>query len=403
MYAIDQFVLRGGHAIVFVDPYSELSGQQSPGQFNVEDKASSDLKPLFTAWGVDYDPSKVVTDAELAQQVQFAVGGIPRVVDYVAWMRMTPANFNLSDPAVGNLQLLNIATAGALKAHMGATTTFVPLISSSSNAMLMDGIQIRVTQNPQDLIRRFQATGEKFTIAARVSGPVKTAFPNGAPPAAPPAPAPGADADAAKPPATPLPAQIKDATDINVILVSDSDLVDDRFWVQFQNMLGQRLAIPTADNGAMVQNFVENMMGSNGLISLRTRERNAHPFVVVEQIRRDAEGRFRAQEEALQQKVTQTEASLRALQGQGGPEGTSPTGAPVLSQEQQTQIDRFRRDLVETRTTLRQVQANLRQNVENLGNLLAFLNIALVPLILSAAAIAMAFVRSRRRARAKGI
>jgi ABC-type uncharacterized transport system involved in gliding motility auxiliary subunit len=318
-------------------------------------------------------------------------------------MRMTPENFNLSDPAVGNLQLLNIATAGALKAHMGATTKFVPLISSSSNAMLMDGIQIRVTQNPQDLIRRFQATGEKFTIAARVSGPVKTAFPNGAPPAAPPAPAPGADADAPKPATTPLPAQIKDANDINVILVSDSDLVDDRFWVQIQNMLGQRLAIPTADNGAMVQNFVENMMGSNGLISLRTRERNAHPFVVVEQIRRDAEGRFRAQEEALQQKVTQTEASLRALQGQGGPEGTSPTGAPVLSQEQQTQIDKFRRDLVETRTSLRQVQANLRQNVENLGNVLAFLNIALVPLILSAAAIAMAFIRSRRRARAKGI
>jgi ABC-type uncharacterized transport system involved in gliding motility auxiliary subunit len=403
MYAIDQFVLRGGHAIIFVDPFSELSGQQNPGQFNIEDKSSSDLKPLFAAWGVDYDASKVVTDAQLAQQVQFGGGGVPRVVDYIAWMRMTPENFNLSDPAVGNLQLLNIASAGALKAHMGATTKFVPLITSSSNAMLMDAIQIRVTQNPQDLIRRFQATGEKFTIAARVSGPVKTAYPEGPPKAAPTPPLPGADADAPKPPTPLLPAQIKDASDINLILVSDSDLVDDRFWVQIQNVLGQRVAIPTADNGAMVQNFVENMMGSNGLISLRTRERNAHPFTVVEAIRRDADSRFRAQEEALQQKVTQTQASLRALQGQGGPEGTTPQGAPVLSKEQQTQIDKFRRDLVETRTSLRQVQANLRRDVENLGNLLAFLNIALVPLILSAAAIAMAFIKNRRRARAKGM
>jgi ABC-type uncharacterized transport system involved in gliding motility auxiliary subunit len=213
---------------------------------------------------------------------------------------------------------------------------------------------------------------------------------------------PGSDADA-KPKTTPLPAQIKDASDINVILVADSDMVDDRFWVQVQNVLGQRVAIPTADNGAMVQNFVENMMGSNGLISLRTRERNARPFIVVQQIRRDAESRYRAQEEALQQKVTATETSLRALQGQGGPEGTAPSGTPVLSQQQQAQIDKLRRDLVETRTGLRQVQANLRQDVESLGNVLAFLNIALVPLMLSVAAIAVAFVRSRRRARAKGI
>ena len=402
MYAIDQFVLRGGHAIIFVDPYSEISGSSSPGQLDVGDKTSSDLKPLFAAWGVDYDPSKVLVDAELAQQVQFGGGGAPQVISYIPWLRMMPENFNTGDPATGNLQLLNIATAGALKAHMGATTKFTPLLTSSTNAMLMDGIQIRVTRNPQDLIRRFESTGEKFNIAARISGPVKSAYPNGAPAASPKPPEPG-NPDAPKPDTTPLPAQVKDASDINVILVADSDLVDDKFWVQVQNMLGQRVAIPTADNGAMVQNFVENMMGSNDLISLRTRERNARPFTVVEQIRRDAEGRFLAQERALQDKVTQTEASLRALQGQGGPEGTAPQGTPVLSKEQQTQIDKFRRDLVETRTSLRQVQANLRRDVENLGNLLAFLNIAAVPILLSIAAVAVAVLRSRRRARARGI
>ena len=401
-YAIDQFVMRGGHAIIFVDPYSEIAGQQTPpGSLDVGDKSSSDLKPLFAAWGVDYDPTKVVTDAQLAQQVQVGgAGGVPQVVDYVAWMRMTPDTFNLNDPVTGNLQLLNIASAGALKAHQGATTKFTPLISSSSNAMLMDAMQIRFTQRPQDLIRRFQATGERFTVAARVTGPAKTAFPNG-PPKETKETTPAADSKDK----TPLPDEIKESPDINVILVADSDLIDDRFWVQIQNLLGQQIAIPTSDNGALVQNLVENMMGSNDLISLRTRERNSRPFTVVEQIRRDAESRFLAQEQALQEKVTQTEASLRALQGQGGDPAANPQGqgAPVLSQAQQQQIDRFRRDLVETRASLRQVQANLRRDVENLGNLLAFLNIALVPLILSAAAIGIAFVRSRRRAHAKGM
>ena len=315
---------------------------------------------------------------------------------------MTPASFNAQDPVTGNLQQLNIATAGALKHHQGSTTTFTPLLQSSSTAALIDTIQIRVTQRPQDLLRRFEPTGERFAIAARVSGPVKTAFPNGAPPPTPPSVPPGADPPPAPPPATPLPEQVKEASDVNVIVVADTDLLDDRFWVNVQNLLGQRVAIPTADNGAMVQNFVENMMGSNDLISLRTRERPTRPFVLVDNIRRQAESQFLEQERALQDRVTQTEASLRALQGQGGGD-EGPTGTPVLSAEQQKQIDQFRQDLIQARQGLRQVQANLRRDVENLGTALAVFNIALVPVLVSAAAIGLAVLRNRRRSRARGM
>jgi len=401
-YAIDQFVMKGGHAIVFVDPLSEASNQQGAPGGEPSDKISSNLPALLAAWGVDYDPAKVVTDADLAQPVQVGGGpnGQPRVIDYIAWLRMTPANFNTSDPITANLQVVNIATAGALKAHQGATTKFLPLLTSSDNAAMLDALQVRVVQDPSDLLRRFEPTGAKFVLGARISGPAKTAFPNG-PPAA--APKPAAEPDAPpKPDVGPLPAQVKDAKDINVVVFADSDLFDDRFWVQVQNVLGQHIAVPSADNGALVMNAVENMMGSNDLISLRTRERSARPFILVDQIRRDAEGRFLAEEQALQQKVTATEASLRQLQGQNG-QTQNAAGAPVLSREQQTQIDKFRRDLVETRASLRQVQANLRQNVEDLGTVLAFLNIALVPILIGAAAIGLSFLRSRRRARARGL
>jgi gliding motility-associatede transport system auxiliary component len=402
MYAIDQFVLRGGHAIVFVDPLSEILNQQGPNQVDSGERTTSNLPPLFTAWGIDYDPSKIVGDAELAQQVQVAGPGGPQVTGYLAWMRMTPASFNAGDPVTGNLQQLNIATAGALKHHEGSTTNLTPLLQSSSTAALIDTIQIRVTQRPQDLLRSFEPTGERFNIAARVSGPVKTAFPNGAPPPTPPSVPPGATPPPPEPPATPLPEQVKEASDINVIVVADTDLLDDRFWVNVQNLLGQRIAVPTADNGAMVQNFVENMMGSNDLISLRTRERPTRPFVLVDNIRRQAESQFLAEERALQDRVTQTEASLRALQGQGGSD-ENPTGTPVLSAEQQKQIDQFRQDLIQSRQSLRQVQANLRRDVENLGTALAVLNIALVPVLVSAAAIGLAVLRNRRRSRARGM
>ncbi len=395
-YAVDQFVLRGGHAIVFVDPLSESSVQQGPGIQDQGDKSSSTLGPLMTAWGVDFDPGKVVGDADLAQPVQLnGQNGQPQVLDYLVWLRLTPDNFNTTDPVTANLQMINMASAGALKQHPGATTKFLPLLTSSSMAGLMDSLQVRVTQNPSDLLRRFEPTGAKYVLGARISGPAKTAFPNGAPAAK------SADATATDTPkdAGPLPPQIRDSKNINVLVFADSDMLDDRFWVQVQNVLGQRVAVPSADNGALVMNAVENMMGSNDLISLRTRERSTRPFLVVDRIRRDAETRFLAEEQQLQQKVTATEASLRQLQGQNQ---QSQTGAPVLSKDQQAQIDKFRRDLVQSRSSLRQVQANLRQNVERLGTVLAFLNIALVPMLIGFAAIMVSLVRSRRRARARG-
>jgi ABC-type uncharacterized transport system involved in gliding motility auxiliary subunit len=394
LYAIDQFVLRGGHAIVFVDPLSEASNQQGPGGLpGQSEKMTSTLGPVLGAWGVDFDSTKVIGDAELAQPVQS--GG--RVISYIAWLRLTPANFNTTDPITSSLQQLNFASAGALKVKKDATTKFQPLITTSSTAAPLDSMQVRLVQNPADLLRRFESTGEKFVLAARVSGPAKTAYPNGAP--KPPAPPPSAD----KPPApAPLPEQVKEAKDINVVLVSDSDLLDDRFWVQTSNLLGQRIAVPTADNGALVLNAVENMMGSNDLISLRTRERSERPFVRVEQIRREAEGKFLAQEQVLQEKVNTTQANLRALQGQSG-ENQNNAGPPVLTKEQQAQIDKFRRDLVESRASLRGVQANLRRDVENLGTVLAFLNIALMPIMIATAAIGLALLRKRRRARARGL
>src|SRR5205807_333949 len=228
--------------------------------------------------------TKIVGDADLAQPVQVnGANGQPQVLDYIAWLRLTQDNFNRTAPVTANLQMINIASAGALKQHQGAATKFLPLLSTSSMA----------------------------------------------------------------------------------------DMLDDRFWVQVQNVLGQRVAVPSADNGALVMNAVENMMGSNDLISLRTRERSARPFLVVDRIRRDAESRFLKEEQALQQKVTATEASLRSVQTQNQ---QSQGGPPVLTKDQQAQIEKFRRDLVQSRSSLRQVQASLRQNVERLGTFLAFLN-----------------------------
>ena len=367
--AVDQFVLGGGRALIFVDPNSEVAKQGANPYQPSAAPPSSDLPKLFRAWGISYNPAKVVGDKELAQRVQ---AGDPRdpIALYPAWLHLTTDNFDTKDTITANLQNLNLASVGALHPLKGATTIFTPLVSSSDQAALLDADQVRNQPKPQDMMDEIMPTGEKFTIAARVSGDAKTAFP-----------------------AT---AKIKSGK-INVVVMADSDIFDDRFWVRVQNVLGRKIASPFADNGAFVLNAVENLTGSGDLIGLRTRAASQRPFTVVRDLQTKAQTQFRAEEQALQQRLTDTQQRLRELEQGGGATKGKTAG---LSPAQQAEIEQFKRQLIDTRTQLRDVQRNLRKDIDALGARLAFANIALVPLLVAFFAIGLAALRRRRRARA---
>jgi ABC-type uncharacterized transport system involved in gliding motility auxiliary subunit len=369
--AIDQFVLSGGRALVFVDPNSEMAQAGANPYQPSANPPFSDLPKLFQAWGIGYNPQKIVGDRALAQRVQV---GDPRapVASYPVWLHLTPENFDRKDPVTANLQSLNLAGVGALHALKGATTTLTPLVSSSKESSLLDASSVRMNPRPQDLMAQIEPTGETFIIAARVSGEARTAFP-----------------------AT---AKVK-AGNINVIVMADSDIFDDRFWVRVQNVLGKKIAAPFADNGAFVVDAVENLMGSSDLISLRTREAGQRPFTVVRDIQARAQAQFQQEQQALQQRLTDTQQRLHELEQGGG----ARTGTAGLSAAQQQEIERFRHELIAIRTQLRDVQHNLRKDIDALGDRLAFINIALVPLLVAIFAIGLAAFRRRRRARAMAL
>jgi len=390
LYAIDQFVLKGGHALVFVDPNAELaqaSGADPRGGAN----PASDLPELFHAWGIGYTPAKVIADRELAQRVQVSADPRNPVASYPIWLHLTQADFDPKDPVTASMQTLNLASAGALHPLRGATTTFLALARSSDQASLLDVESIRFNPRPEDLLGAINPTGERFVIAARVSGPAATAFPSG-----PPAPM----TTAGQPPPTPLPPQIKESSGpINVIVMADADIFDDRFWVHTETLYGKRVASPFADNGAFVLNAIENLTGSSDLISLRTRATNDRPFTVVKQMQAQAQADFQSEAEALQAQMTAVQQRLHELE-QGASTNGQPTNAQGLSAAQQAEIDRFKKQLVDIRTRLRDVQHRLRKDVDTLGDILAFVNIALVPLFVAAFAVLLAVLRRRRRARA---
>ena len=367
LYAIDQFVLRGGKVLAFVDPYSEAdTGMGMPGELPTR---VSDLEPLFKAWGVRLVSDKVVGDGAFGMAVGMGQGQAP--VRHVGWLNLPGEVLDQDDVTTQGLDTLTFASAGILEALEGATTQFTPLIQSSTQAMPYAAQRFGVLNNPGELIRELVPTGERYTLAARIQGPAKTAFPEGI----------EGQKDG-----------LKEASNINLIVVADTDILTDKMWVQVQDFFGQRIPQPWADNAGFTINALDNLAGSDALISVRSRGRFSRPFVVVDALQREAEARFREKEETLQARLAETEQQLAALQ-----RTDDPSKLLEITPEQQSAVQRFVDEKLKIRKELREVQYQLNADIENLGRTLKILNIALVPLLLTVGVIALWFVRRRRR------
>ncbi|MBM7059865.1 Gldg family protein [Pseudomonas sp. UL073] len=369
LYAIDQFVLRGGKLLVFVDPLSEADHSTPvPGDMGGADK-SSNLEPLFKAWGLRLVPDKVLGDGSYAMAVSMGQG--QRSVRHPAWLSLPKNAINQDDVSTAGLESITVATAGILESVEGAKTSFTPLIQSSQYAMPFDAQRFAMLQNPEPLIRELQPTGERYAIAARISGPAQSAFPEGI----------EGHKDG-----------LKEAANINVIAVADTDMLTDRMWVQVQEMFGQRVPQPWADNGSFAINALDNLAGSDALISVRSRGRFSRPFTVVEALQRDAEVQFREKEETLQTQLSQTEQKLAELQ-----QKQDPSKVQELTPEQQAAVQQFIQQKLTLRKELREVRYQLNANIEALGRTLKMANIVLVPVLLTLGALALVLWRRRRQ------
>ena len=368
LYAIDQFVLRGGKLLAFVDPYSEVdSGMPMPG----EEAASktSDLPALFKAWGVQLLPDQVVTDGAYAMALSMGEG--QRAVRHAAFLSLPRAALDQSDVSTAGLETLTLASAGILEPLAGAKSRFTPLLQSSVYAMPVDSKRLALLQNPEELIRELQPTGQRYAMAARISGPAETAFANGI--------------EGRKD-------GLKSADNINVIVVADTDLLSDRMWVQVQDFFGQRMPQPWADNASFTINALDNLSGSDALISVRSRGRFSRPFEVVDALQRTAEVKFREQEAELQQRLAATEQQLASLQ-----QSDDPAQSPQLTPEQQATLQQFMAEKVRIRKELREVRFQLNADIDALGRSLKLVNIALVPLLLTLGVLSLWFWRRRKR------
>lgn len=380
LFALDQFVLRGGRLLAFLDPLS--LAQRESGLSAYEDAGSerSDLNRLTHAWGFDMDPGRMVADPVTASKIQSRNGTVQRMP---AWLSLRDTGISHRDLATSPLRLLMLPFAGAFTGAPPQGVTAEPLLTTSPEAGLVaaadTGLPLDDGPDPASV------SGRPLTLALRLHGTFPTAFPNGRPPG------PGEPTNA-PPPGPPPPPPLKVGTQPGtVVLVGDADLLYDRFCIEQQNFFGASIAQLANDNLPLALNLAEQLSGSEALISLRSRGRYERPFDRVLALETAAAKRWKEEERKLTDALRETQARLAEL------EQTKTTGQSfILSPEQKQALEKFRREQFQIQRQLKDVRKKLREDIEALGLRLKIVNIAAVPLLVAAFGIARGTLRKRR-------
>ena len=385
-YALDQFVLRGGKLVAFVDPYAYFDQQPNPMMPQQQQPGtSSSLPTLFKAWGVEMNPGKVLAD------VVYASGSGQRYTPTVLTLNRTA--LNRDDVVTSQIETLLYAFGGAFDVKPVEGLKLTELIKSSATSMLVDNIVATVSGDAAT--KGFEPSGKSMPLALRLTGKFKTAFPGGLKPDEPAKPA-AKDAKPAPPKPAAAPQLTESVAENSVILVADADMLADGAAVDIQTVFGQRVVVPSNGNLNLAQNMVEQLFAGDDLMGLRSRASGFRPLTVIREMEVQAQQQYFGKIQSLEKELQQASEKIQALQ-KGRADAKS---AQILSPEQQVELEAFRKRVIETRHELKELRKNLRQDSESLQFWTKVANIAVMPLLVALAGLAFAAARRRRVAAA---
>ncbi|MEE3299865.1 MAG: GldG family protein [Pseudomonadota bacterium] len=420
LYQIDQYIMRGGAIMLFLDPNADSMVTQSPQGTLIPAGMRSELPRLLEAWGIAFENDKVLADNELALRV--VMGQSRRPSPHLGMLGVQRNYLAQNDIITNGLETINFSSAGAIAQLEETSTIFEPLIKSSTDAMLMDAALLENLADPSVLFDEFVSSQQSYVLAARVSGLLDSAFPEGRPIVS----EEGEEsesqseitsnslasedtvveqevvgseeaeeeiAEAVEEEVIEVREHISGSGTIaNIVVFADTDFLSDRMWVQVAQFLGRRIPQPFANNGDLIINALDNLSGSADLVSIRSRGRYSRPFTRVLDLQREADDRLRTEEADLLSRLDETEASLADL---NQVEDGEPIGQ--ITPEIQSEIDRFNGELLETRRRLRDVQYQLTEDIERLGANLKAIDTALIPILLTIILLVMHYLRVQRR------
>lgn len=384
VYEIDQFAIGGKSVLIFVDPFSETLAAMPQGSVPVPDVSTgADLNAITQNWGVTLRSGKIVGDLPIAARVVQGQDATGKAIPYPVWMNVQPDQFNVRDPITSQLGNVIMATAGVLEIKPESGLEIETLIETSASAKLYDYETFSTVTNVRQLLEDYQEGGERMVMGVRISGTAASAFPQGY-----------METDNTRGDKD-VTASHKAKGVINAVVVSDTDLLHDRFWIERRQMFNQTIAIATVSNGDLVHNAVENLAGDSSLIGIRSRGGYFRPFKKFQHIQRVAEQQYLVHETRLLEELERIETVL--VDFQSGKERGD--GTRILTDVQRDELENIRSTQLDIRQQLRDVRHRLGKEINQLETTITVINMFATPLLVTMIAVYMGIFGWRRRGR----
>jgi ABC-type uncharacterized transport system involved in gliding motility auxiliary subunit len=386
-YAIDQFIMRGGKLVAFLDGLSimDKSGQQQNPMMPSMGSGSS-LDKLVKAWGLTFENSKVVADRNFTSRF---MNRNNQPEEAPAVLSIKPAGINKDDVATAQIDSLLVPFAGVFSGTPTKELKETVLLKTTTESQLVEGFLAQMSG--EAISKDFKASGTTYPIAIRLTGKFKTAFPEGKPKET---EKPDEKKDDAKKDEKKPDDSLKESKgETAVVLIGDSDMLYDQFSVSIQNFFGQKIIQARNGNLNLAQNLVEQMAGDENLISVRSRATLNRPFEKIDKMQAQAEEAFRKERKALEESLRETQQKLGELQAAKKEKGQQSL---ILSAEQQEEIKKFREKEARAKIDLREVKKRLKRETESLETRIKLYNIAGVPFLVAAFGIGLAVYQGQR-------
>ncbi|MFM7051138.1 MAG: Gldg family protein [Planctomycetota bacterium] len=369
--AIDAWAVSGKPLVVFADPWCEADPESRNMGFGQTGAGTTfDLGPVLAQWGVDIAKDYAVADLGFATRIMYRTqGGQVMEMSHPAWLSVNRQGLASDDPAVAALAQLNMRSVGAIRRATAARTAVAPIVTSTKDVQMVQTMKLGFFGEVDRLVRDFKSEGAPVDIAVRITGEIESAYP-------------GEDGSRAKGSAS-------------IVLVADADFLDDENWTGLDQSTGTLRT--TGDNGAFVMALLEQATGDRLLSGLKSRGRYQRPFERVEAMRKDAESRYLAREQELQDQIEKSQMRINQLQRERGGAGVDASGLLVLTPEQTQELEKLEKTAVDARKELREVQRSLRADIERTGSRLMVLNVVLWPLAVAAFSTVWITMRYRRQ------
>lgn len=382
-YAIDQFVMRGGKLVAFLDPLSVLDSQSNPqNPLQAAAGSGASLDKLLKAWGLEFDLQKVVSDKQYLTELRDPRTGRPQ--PNPSFLSLTGSAMDTNDVATTQLGRLIFPFAGHFTGTPVDGLKQSVLFRSSTNSQLTDKMMAQFGATDE-----FKPSGTDYKLGVRLTGKFKSAFPDGKPGAEP-----KSDDKKEGESASTNASHLKESKDEGVVvLLGDSDMLYDRFFAEVREIFGNRIMMPFAANLTFLQNLLEQMGGDKDLIGIRSRATLNRPFTRVRELQAKAELAYESKIKQLEKDLSDAQQKINELQRAKG-DGQQA----ILSEEQKKEILQFQRRRAEVNRELKELRKNLRRDVDSLETTTKWANILVMPFAVSLTGVVIAIFKRKRTA-----